>query len=407
LQVRTKAFKRWFGDWEKYAPKSDATERLLSKLNNIANSDSKYAALAKLILDNKALPYNLKYFKIDNNRDDIESHAGMWHSGANLIEVLGNNVSEEEINKVLLHELIHYNTEELLTAYKNSPENVPQNIRQNVTELYSIIDYAKKYITEHFDEKKFREIAERQNKNIGSRVFYAFDNKGSDEIDEFVSEIFTNSGLQEILNSIPYKETKQTLWDKIKECIQNIFGIPVNKGSVLEEALKASTEFITKAKKEYDSVSKVVDENGEPLVMYHASKNKFNAFDKEKINTGLGLMDDEAYGFYFSTDPDVVKDKTRNIVYPVFINARYISDDHNYASDEFTKHSLNIVADAPGSLLKRKGDAFLNRDRLSVGNNTYDELVVFEPNQIKSATDNNGEFSIKDDNIRHSIMPLD
>ena len=284
--VRTKAFKEWFGDWEKYAPKSDATEKLLSKLTDIANSDSRYSALAKLILDNKALPYNLKYFKIDNNRDDIEGHAGMWHSVVNLIEVLGNNVSEEEINKALLHELIHYNTEELLTAYKNSPESVPQNIRQNVTELYSIIDYAKKYITEHFNEKKFREIAERQNKNIGSRVFYAFDNKGSDEIDEFVSEIFTNPGLQEILNGIPYKETKQTLWDKIKECIQNIFGIPVNKGSVLDDALKASTEFITKAKKEYNSVSKVVDENGEPLVVYHTVSTdndpSFTVFDTNK-----------------------------------------------------------------------------------------------------------------------------
>jgi hypothetical protein len=32
---------------------------------------------------------------------------------------------------------------------------------------------------------------------------------------------------------------------------------------------------------------------------------------------------------------------------------------------------------------------------------------ILGANQVKSATDNNGEFSIKDDNIRHSIMPLD
>lgn len=34
----------------------------------------------------------------------------------------------------------------------------------------------------------------------------------------------------------------------------------------------------------------------------------------------------------------------------------------------------------------------------------YDELVVFNPNQIKSATDNIGTFSTIDDNVRHSSI---
>jgi hypothetical protein len=381
LQVRTKAFKDWFGDWEKYAPKSDATERLLSKLNNIANSDSKYAALAKLILDNKALPYNLKYFKIDNNRNDIEGHAAMWHSMVNLIEVLGNNVSEEEVNKALLHELIHYNTEELLTAYKNSPENVPQNIRQNVTELYSIIDYAKKYITEHFNEKKFREIAERQNKNIGSRVFYAFDNQGSVEIDEFISEIFTNPGLQEILNSIPYKETNQTLWDKIKECIHDIFGIPVNKGSVLEGALKASTEFITKAKKEYDSVSKVVDENGEPLVVYHGTPNKFTIFERNRNPEDEGVY---GKGLYFSNWKTYASDYGNNLM-PVFLNIR---NPKEMMDDDFSNYGKEILGN---------DGVIANLDRWDVGAREY---AVPNPNQIKSATDNIGTFDPNNPDIR-------
>jgi len=146
------------------------------------------------------------------------------------------------------------------------------------------------------------------------------------------------------------------------------------------------------------NASKVVDENGEPLVVYHASKNKFTAFDKEKINTGLGLLEDETNGFYFTTNPEVIKTKTINVIYPVFLNARNIFDDNNYASDEFTKHSLNITATATSNSRKR-ADALLNRDTLSVGNDIYDELVVFEPNQIKSATDNNGMFSTENDNI--------
>ena len=151
------------------------------------------------------------------------------------------------------------------------------------------------------------------------------------------------------------------------------------------------------------NASKVIDENAEPLVVYHASKNKFTTFNKEKINTGLGLLEGEATGFYFSTDSEVVKTKTYNVVYPVFLNARNIFDDNNYASDEFTKHSLKITATVTSDS-RRIADSLLNRDRLSIGSNMYDELVVFESNQIKSATDNNGAFSTEDDNVYYHIM---
>ena len=279
--------------------RTDATEKLISKLNSIANSKSRFATLAKLILDNNALPYNLKYFKIDNNRDDIEGHSAMWHSLVNLIEVLGNNVSEEEISKALLHELIHYNTEELLKAYKASPNSVSPSIRENIKELYSIIEYTKKYLTEHFNEKKFREIAERQNSNIGSRVFYAFDNQGDVEIDEFISEIFTNPGLQEVLNDIPYKETKQSLWDKIKECVQSIFGISINKGSVLEEALKASTEFITKATGETSYQGEKT--SAEPAYTNEAMTLSIEGNPKKGFFELVKDREDNSYSLHFKT----------------------------------------------------------------------------------------------------------
>jgi 8-oxo-dGTP pyrophosphatase MutT (NUDIX family) len=47
-----------------------------------------------------------------------------------------------------------------------------------------------------------------------------------------------------------------------------------------------------------DGVSKVVDENGEPLVCYHSSKKEFNIFEKEKISENF----DYSFGFHFSND---------------------------------------------------------------------------------------------------------
>lgn len=279
-QVRTKAFKEWFGDWEKVAPSTESANRLIDYLNGIVNRNNRFSKLAKLLLDNGSLPYNLKYFKIDNTRDDVKRYRGMWHSLVNLIEVLGNNVSQETIDKVILHELIHYNTEQLLQDYKDNKKMLTTQ-KEAIRRLYNIIEYSKNYLLKELqtNRDKYIEIAKRQSNTVNSRLFYAFDNTGNVEIDEFISEIFTNPGLQEVLNNIPYKESKQSLWDKIKDAISSIFGFNINKGSVLEEALKESSKLI----QNNSDVSKVVDENGEPLVVYHTRdsfKGKdFNIFD--------------------------------------------------------------------------------------------------------------------------------
>lgn len=287
LQVRTKAFKDWFGDWEKVVPSTEAAEELISYVTNISNRNNRFSKLAQLLLNNNLLPYNLKYFKIDNNRDDIEKAAGLWSSFVNYIEVLGNNVSQESIDKHLLHELIHYNTEQILQDYKDN--KITNNAkREAIKNLYDIITYAKDFLSKDIqaNKNKYIEIAKRQNSTIDSRVFYAFDNQGSSEIDEFISEVFTNPGFQEILNNIPYKESKQTIWSKIKNAISSIFGFDINKGSVLEEALKASSNLL-----QNNNVSKVVDENGEPLVVYHGSNEYgFKVFDPSKSDDKISLF---------------------------------------------------------------------------------------------------------------------
>ena len=233
------------GKLDNVVPSTESTKKLISYITEISNRNNRFSKLAQLLLDNGALPYNLKYFKIDNNRDDIEGAAGMWHSLVNYIEVLGNNVSQESIDKHLLHELIHYNTEQILQDYKDNKITNSAK-REAIKSLYDIITYAKDFLSKDIqaNRNKYVEIAKRQNSTIDSRVFYAFDNQGSSEIDEFISEIFTNPGFQEILNNIPYKESKQTIWSKIKDAISSIFGFDINKGSVLEEALKASSNLL-------------------------------------------------------------------------------------------------------------------------------------------------------------------
>jgi hypothetical protein len=42
-------------------------------------------------------------------------------------------------------------------------------------------------------------------------------------------------------------------------------------------------------------------------------------FDIDKINSGLGLIDEDPNGFYFSEE-NVIKNNEYKIVYPVYLN---------------------------------------------------------------------------------------
>ena len=51
-----------------------------------------------------------------------------------------------------------------------------------------------------------------------------------------------------------------------------------------------------------ETASKVIDENGEPLVVYHGTEKEFTVFDLKKIGEWSGNLGHYGYGFYFSYD---------------------------------------------------------------------------------------------------------
>ena len=69
-----------------------------------------------------------------------------------------------------------------------------------------------------------------------------------------------------------------------------------------------------------DSVSKVVDENGEPLVVYHGSNNEFNKFSLEYSATNTGNSGFLGRGFYFSTNKRDAKNYGQ-IIKPYFLKS--------------------------------------------------------------------------------------
>lgn len=169
--------------------------------------------------------------------------------------------------------------------------------------------------------------------------------------------------------------------------------------------------------------SKVIDENGEPMVVYHGSINP--GFTVFKTKGGLNNSSSKGTGIWFSTDRWVsynyttkqdyeqannVKFNGENLgsVYPSFLNVRnpYIV----YANGEdFDNIKINNRKTTTDILAKKVRNGIIGNNNDSViFYNIYDvdyvnEFVVFSPNQIKSATDNVGTFSEDNPDIRFRI----
>ena len=149
---------------------------------------------------------------------------------------------------------------------------------------------------------------------------------------------------------------------------------------------KAFKEWFGDWENDPKNASKVVDENGEPLVVYHS--NDAEEFDSSRQYNWFSSKRQNYYG---------------NHQYPVFLNIKNL-----FKRDDPTMEERAMVTDyGSGSEYDKLPKEY---DGAMVYHSTfgyYEIVTTKSSNQIKSATDNNGMFSTKDDNIRHFNIPLD
>ena len=141
-----------------------------------------------------------------------------------------------------------------------------------------------------------------------------------------------------------------------------------------------------------DNASKVVNEKtGEPLVVYHGSKSgEFTVFDPKQTGRRFGVGT-HGKGFYFATDLGTAIYYGERPLHEVFLNIRNPLDRGEDTSEVDSRFSTSA---------KRKGyDGITGKDTLPWAETDEKEWVAFNPNQIKSATDNSGAFSADDDSI--------
>jgi hypothetical protein len=143
--------------------------------------------------------------------------------------------------------------------------------------------------------------------------------------------------------------------------------------------------------------SKILDENGEPEQVYHSTDDEFSVFDITKARSYTGTPDYDVPGFYFSPIYAESADYGYNTM-SVFLNIR-----NPFNGDNLGKYRKEIHANSwreVYDVLKKEGyDGVTNDNPQEI-----EEIIAFDQNQIKSATDNNGNFDSGSGDIRFHIV---
>ena len=119
--------------------------------------------------------------------------------------------------------------------------------------------------------------------------------------------------------------------------------------------------------KDPTNASKVVDENGEPLVVYHGSKdNSFTIFDSTKNDKGQK-------GFFFTNDSTMASSYGKN-PRGFFINSRnpYVIEGHNKNWNDLTVEVTDIAKDKLDSIRLFRNDLLLQLKEGKTSKEIYD-----------------------------------
>lgn len=406
-QVRTKAFKNWFGDWEK-AARIEKLRR--SKAVKITGEEIEPNSDLKQYKKN-ALEYGKNLRGEYTNKDTGET-----------IALTGGN-SRGGMREILQHD---YKDIEHLQSIAAIPQIIEKAI---------FVDEAPNEDAERYPGvKSFRYYVcglKIGNTNYTVKAVVAVQNNGDRYYDHKLSSIEKGK----LLSIIPTIQ---------KAGIENNLPPSVGKDKRLLSILQTNS-------------SKVVDENGEPMVVYHGSNNEFTKFDTARIGSSTGTSDGR--GFYFTTDKDYANSfgKDGNVL-SVFLN---IDNPLSLKEKTITKRQLfdiikridekEVAADGEHWLISNyanyydvgidgaireaaeseypysDNDVELVNSLISASGNFKDVVssvyevtgksseivpkengtvhyVVTNPNQIKSATSNNGNFSTTEDDILYRTV---
>jgi hypothetical protein len=371
VQVRTPKFKEWFGDWEKAAriDKLHKAESLKATGNEYQGRYELNATAAKRYINE----HLRGVYRIDDTGEAVE-------------------ISRLSANELMSHS--RYNE-----AHLKSIALTPELIRGGIF----IDEIAAKQGDTRFDSYRYY-VAGLNMGGVAYTVKMVVGVKNDRKYYDHELSQIEKGNLIDSLDLLSNKvAANETSLSKIKD-----------------------TRLLALLKSNPDEISKVVDENGEPRVVYHGTAREFDVFDSR---SGLN---------FFSSDNQVAsgyKEKHRDSgtgrVVQVFLNIRrpfmvdangdyYAGLDVNLTDAQLNELGLGDETGIDPAMIAHaalfrvsqgnKYDGVIVDNVIDPGDSEDSEListvyVMATPYDVKSATDNNGEFSGKHNDIRFAKRP--
>lgn len=325
-QVRTKAFKDWFGDWEKTDLK-----------NNLLGND----VVARL---------NGNEFEKDGT--PLPDKVGAYYEKEYNGKVFRENFGEVILDRRSVKDSLSHGIGRLKSAAFAAVPDIIKNGR--------IIDEKSEWKGRNQESFTFAAPVRIGNENYVGIVIVTR-GKGTKKNRFYLHEVMVQKNLQN--KSLKTDIEADSHSGDIAKILQNI----VNA----KEA------------------SKVVDKNGEPLVVYHGTAAEFNTFQSEK-----GM-------YWFAKNSEysesMAEERGGERVIDVYLNMKnpYSAalEPGMFTNPTFEKPIIKEARDGKydGVILRADTDNELLSDTF---------YVAFSPTQIKSATDNVGTFEVKNADIR-------
>ena len=270
-------------------------------------------------------------------------------------------------------------------------ENERDTIEESETKDKIDENYKQQQITEEI-EKPIDVTEEIKEDTSTEDEFAQFEDDGSfDDFDSSVTEITSKQENDYTPEMQSIKE--KTIADGTFMKAPNGNPTNLNERQWLQVRTKAFKDWFGDWINNPSEASKVVDENGEPLIVYHESPNIFNVFDVSKKRYNVH----EVNGIWASPVNRNGKGYGENI-YPLFVNLRK-------PIKTSVEQVTNII-----ELRTLENKALKDNNSDGVILNTIDKFgyetqyFVKNPNQVKSATNNVGTFSTTNDDIRYSSV---
>lgn len=279
-------------------------------------------------------------------------------------------------------------------AYKTNPESVRPNVKSKeqwaMARVYSAVMGGKASIVDA-NELKMAAGGEVGQEIICLNCGWEWNTNKSEEFDKYVCH---NCGTD---NSMTYAPKKHREGGLIA---------PNGKPSNLtpkQYKLVRTPEF--KAwfgdwENDPKNSSKIVDENGEPKMVYHGTNEKFTIFSLEKVgsNVDYGMW---GSGFYFSPVKSFSQGYGSNLL-KVFLNIRnpFVRNPNLTGSKTQFKpvYGKEESIKLRNEILDAKYDGVLQYE--SGQKNLLTQIVAFEPEQIKLADGTNTTFDANNPDIR-------